>query len=300
MKKFAIYTALIGDYDNIQQPEITDERFDYYLFTDECNEKQIGVWNVRRVDYTNVDKTRIARWVKTHPELLLSEYQATLWIDANLQITSDFLYNRVSELYEQGVQLSSVYHPYRHCIYDEAYNVYGLDDEQTIFKWCHYLRSVNYPRQNGLYETNVLYRINDEQIHKVDELWWETICQYSRRDQLSLNYALWKIPIEQTFIFPQGEHVDNSLNIRKIAHTRTAKLHGRRGIKETFWEHARCRCRNGMEEKAEQFRDFHYWLYGLNPKVAKILLHLWGVYATVIYGTIIKFRAYKRHKKNAE
>jgi len=51
-----------------------------------------------------------------------------------------------------------------------------------------------------------------------------------------------------------------------------------------------------MEEKACAFREFHYWLYGLNPTVAKVLLHLWGVYATAVYGTIIKFRAYKRHK----
>ena len=227
---------------------------------------------------------------------MLPQYPATLWIDANLQITSDFLYARVLELFENSVSLASVYHPYRHCIYDEAYRVYGLDSEKTIFEWCHYLRNEGYPRNNGLYETNVLYRKNDKQVQEIDELWWNTICQHSRRDQLSFNYVLWKLPVEQTYIFPKGEHVDNSQNIRKIAHTNTAEEHGRRGIKETFLEHARCRCRDGMEEKADQFREFHYWLYGLNPVVAKVLLHLWGVYATVVYGVIIKYRAYKRHK----
>lgn len=296
MKQFAIYTALIGGYDRILQPKVIDNRFDYYLFTDDSKETQIGVWKVRHVEYSNIDKTRIARWVKTHPKKLLSDYKATLWIDANLQITSQFLYDRVVELNKTGIQFASVEHPYRRCIYDEAYNVYGLDNEQTIFDWCQYLRKVNYPRANGLYETNVLYRKNDNDIHKVDELWWNIICSYSRRDQLSLNYVLWKLPVKQELILPRGEHVDNSQHIRKNAHTKTAKQYGRRSIRETFWEHARCRCRNGMEEKAEQFQKFHYWLYGLNPVIAKILLHIWGVYATIVYGTIIKFRAYQRHK----
>ena len=51
-----------------------------------------------------------------------------------------------------------------------------------------------------------------------------------------------------------------------------------------------------MEEKIEQFREFHYWLYGLNPIVARVLLYLWGVYAMLVYGAIIKFRTKKRNK----
>jgi hypothetical protein len=51
-----------------------------------------------------------------------------------------------------------------------------------------------------------------------------------------------------------------------------------------------------MEEKKEQFKKFHYWLYGLNPSIAHILLCLWGWYTLVVYGAIIKYRAYKRHQ----
>ena len=239
----------------------------------------------------------MARYVKTHPGELLSEYEGTLWIDGSLQITSDYIYNQCVTMYKQGVHLASVMHPKRDCIYDEAYVVYGLDNEKAIFEWCHYLRKNNYPRHNGLFESGLLYRRNDSLMSRINEMWWNILNYHSRRDQLSLNYVLWKNPqIKTALLLPEGESVWNSKAIIIHRHQMSATEKGRRGIKETFWEHARFRCRNGMEEKTDQFREFHYWLYGLNPIIAKTLLHIWGVYATVVYGIIIKCRAYKRHK----
>ena len=120
-KQFVIYSACIGSYDNISQPKYIDDRFDYILFTDELKEKHIGVWEVRKVDYSNSDKTRIARYVKTHPHTLLPQYKATVWLDANLEISSSFIYERCIELCESKTQLASIKHPTRDCIYDEAY-----------------------------------------------------------------------------------------------------------------------------------------------------------------------------------
>ena len=91
MNKFAIYTACIGGYDNILQPKVIDERFDYFLFTNDVKEESVGVWQVRKVAYSNPDMTRIARYVKTHPEELLPEYEATLWLDSSLQIISQYI-----------------------------------------------------------------------------------------------------------------------------------------------------------------------------------------------------------------
>ncbi|MBQ9706214.1 MAG: DUF616 domain-containing protein [Paludibacteraceae bacterium] len=296
MNKIAIYTALIGNYDSIHQPSTTDDRFDYFLFTDDVTESQAGVWQIRKVDYTNKDSTRVARYVKTHPHALLPDYKATLWIDASIEIVSPYIYERCIEMMKIGVQLASIKHPWRDCIYDEAFVVYGLEEERKIMSWCHKLRIEGYPRHNGLYESGVLFRTNDEDIIQFNDDWWNIILHYTRRDQLGLNYLLWNKQIKQDYILPQGEHVANSVNIRIRKHNNSSQLHGRRGIKESFWEHARCRCRGGMKEKTEQFKNFHYWLYGLNPIVAKVLLHLWGMYATLVYGTIIKIRAYKKHK----
>jgi hypothetical protein len=74
MSKYVIYSALVGAYDTIFQPEVVDDRFDFVLFTYEVKEDHVGVWKIRPIVYQNADSTRVARYVKMHPEDLLPEY----------------------------------------------------------------------------------------------------------------------------------------------------------------------------------------------------------------------------------
>ena len=85
-KKYAIYTAMVGGYDEIMQPMVVDDWFDYFLFSNDIKEDRVGVWQVRPIAYTHPDNTRICRFVKTHPEELLQGYEFSIWMDANIQI----------------------------------------------------------------------------------------------------------------------------------------------------------------------------------------------------------------------
>lgn len=229
MNRFAIYTACIGGYDNIVQPEVIDERFDYILFTDDVKGQRIGVWQVLHVEYTNTDKTRVARYVKTHPHELLPQYKATLWMDANVQIVSKKIYDRFVLLYEQNIDVASICHPFRNCIYDEAFEVsyskkYGrLEHDYIAIDWCHHIYKEQYPRHNGLYETNILFRRNIDIVNKANDLWWQCINKYSKRDQLSCNYALWKNKIKMEYYLPVGEHAQHSNDVRYIAHDQVSR-----------------------------------------------------------------------------
>lgn len=247
MKQFAVYTALIGGYDEIHQPLVVDERFDYILFSDEVMSDKVGVWQICKVDYKNADKTRIARYVKTHPEELLPEYKATLWLDSNIQIVAPFVYERVLELYNKGVYVATIKHPSRNCAYDEAFevsysNVYGqLEHDITALKWCRIMYENNYPEQNGLCETNILYRLNDKIVGCVDDLWWQCINDFSKRDQLSFNYSLWKNNVEVKYFLPGCEHAKNSSNFSYYGHNKVSK---RKQVKQKFWEKLRYRAVN--------------------------------------------------------
>lgn len=247
MKQFAIYTACIGGYDNIVQPEVINESFDYILFTDEVNVERIGVWQVRNVEYTNSDKTRIARYVKTHPHELLSQYKATLWMDANVQIVSKKIYDRFVLLYEQNMDVASICHPFRNCIYDEAFEVsyskkYGrLEHDYIAIDWCHHIYKEQYPRHNGLYETNILFRRNIDIVNKANDLWWQCINKYSKRDQLSCNYALWKNKIKMEYYLPVGEHAQHSNGVRYIPHDQVSR---RKIVKADFFEQWRYKAVN--------------------------------------------------------
>ncbi len=212
MKQFAIYTAIVGGYDTIQQPLVIDDRFDYILFSDCIEAESIGVWQVRGIDYKNDIQVKIARYVKTHPHILLAEYNATLWIDAAVLIKSYYVYQRVIELYNQKVLLASHIHPERDCIYEEMFTVldYKFETEETLLYWGHELRKHHYPTHNGLCETRVMYRINNETISSFNEQWWYCIEKYSRRDQLSFNYVLTELKIPFISFLPAGVSVRDS------------------------------------------------------------------------------------------
>lgn len=255
MNRFAIFTACIGGYDDILQPKVVDDRFDFFLFTNEVREERIGVWHVRKVDYSNPDMTRIARYVKTHPEELLPEYEASLWLDANIQITSPFIYERFIELYERGFEVSSIQHPERDCIYDEAFEVVrlGWEFDKLAYNWCRKICKEHYPRHNGLIETGILFRKKSITIEKADELWWKCINSFSKRDQLSFNYVLWKYTIQCNYFLPNKEYARKSTHVKYIYHSKNAS---RKLLKLKKSEQVRYRYRINNEEKAK--KQWHF------------------------------------------
>ena len=225
-KKYVIYTAMVGGYDEIMQPVVVDDRFDYILFSNDIKEDRVGVWQVRPIAYTNPDNTRICRYVKTHPEELLPGYEASVWMDSNIRIMTSAVYERIVELYESDSLIASMNHPLRDCIYDEAFEVMYIryEGEKVVVDWCHKLRKENYPKHNGLYETNVMFRKhNVSLISETNVMWWDCIEKYSKRDQLSFNYVLWKLEVKCEYFLGKHKCVHNSTDFSYIEHQNIGK-----------------------------------------------------------------------------
>ena len=105
--KFVIYTVMVGDYGSIHQPIAVDDRFDYILFSNDINQSNVGIWQVRSIpEVVKNDNKRLSRYPKTHPETLLSEYDASLYIDANIQIADSWVYKRIIECFEKKIRHS--------------------------------------------------------------------------------------------------------------------------------------------------------------------------------------------------
>lgn len=290
MNKFVIYTAVIGNYDEILQPQVIDDRFDYVLFSNEIEEKQIGVWQVRPITYVNDIQTKIARYVKTHPEELLPEYDISVWMDANIQIASSDFYLRVCELSDNKTILSTVKHPKLTCIYQEMLvMVYGrYEKESVVVDWGHFLRKENYPRDNGIVETGVLFRNHSvPAIKDFDEQWWWCIDNYSRRDQLSFNYVLWKLKLQFEPFFENGITVRNSrmVNYEEIHSNETKKW-----INLGKWEAWLGRYVSHNRSRSDQIERLYYWIYGTR------FPHFW----TFVFGQLFRVKdiIVRRFSKN--
>lgn len=233
MKKYVLYTAEVGNYDEIIQPLIIDSDFDYILFSDDVSQDKIGIWQVRKIPYCNSDNIRVNRWVKLHPHLLLPEYEYSLYHDANVIIDSFNYYKRIKELISKGVLIASMSHHERRCIYEEAFTIMfnRLDSNNKILNEVEHLKKAGYPPNNGLNEANcILRKHNDTTIIQVNEDWWNMISTYSRRDQMSFNYAAWKNSIDINLIYPPGQNTRNSLEIHATSHKKQNK-----SIRHAIW-----------------------------------------------------------------
>ena len=217
---------MVGGYDEIMQPLVVDDRFDYILFSNDIKEDRVGVWQVKSIAYTNPDNTRICRYVKTHPEELLLGYEASVWMDSNIRIVTSSVYEHIIELYESGSLIASMNHPERDCVYDEAFEVMYLrfEQERVAVNWCCKIRIEKYPKHNGLYETNVMFRVHtNEKIQAFDAMWWDCIEKFSKRDQLSFNYVLWKVDLECDYFLDKSLNARNSEDFSIVTHKNEGK-----------------------------------------------------------------------------
>ncbi len=259
-KLYVIYTAIVGGYDVVRQPLVVDNRFDYLLFSNDIKEQRVGVWQIKPIPYSNQIKTKIARWVKTHPEELLSKYKASLWHDANVTITNQCIYNRFIELYKRNTAVASVKHPSWDCVYEELFRVldFRYESEKMALKWGHELRKRDFPKHAGLIETNLLYRLHlCDDVKEMDALWWNYIEKYSRRDQLSFPLVLKELGMRCDYFLPEGKTVRNFEGTEFVRHsnetTKFAPNEKPAWLMHHYYKH---------HEDKEKVSNLYYWIYG--------------------------------------
>lgn len=196
--KSCIYTAITNNYDDLEQIRTyfhVNPEWDYICYTDNeeyIKRKTIGIWEIRPLAFSSLDGTRNNRWHKLHPHLLFPEYEESIYIDSNINILSGKIFSIVDGTTKT---LMLPKHWRDTCVYKEYDVVRGtnLDFPQIIDSELRLIEDAGMPKNYGLTENNVMYRRhNNPQIIKIMEEWWEMISTYSKRDQLSLPFILWK------------------------------------------------------------------------------------------------------------
>lgn len=255
MKEFVIYTVLVGGYDDVLQPKVVDDRFDYILFSNDFKEPRQGVWTVREIPrVVENDNKRLSRYPKTHPETLLADYKASLYIDANIQIQDQWVYDRFIELYSQNTEFAGIQLVLtgRDCIYEHSFDMCQVlvEHDYVAVRQCHKLYELGFPRHFGLNENNIIYRIHTEKMKRTDEEWWDWILSYSARDQFSYMYCLWKNNVEIKYFLPEGEDSRNGIHFRLINHNGNLNVIKSKVIKRSFIEKLRIKSRSYEIDKS--------------------------------------------------
>ena len=181
-----VYTANYGGKNKFGEPEIADswsKDLKLVYFTDQPFESD--VWDVVTEKKTG-DSHRLAKWYKINSHELFPG-EPTLWLDSSIKLLEDptrFLQgwdNILVRIHRQG---DDVYEEAAACIES------GKGDSETINAQVAEYRKQRFPEKSGLYINGILFRKPTEATTRLNKAWWEQICKYSSRDQISLPYVL--------------------------------------------------------------------------------------------------------------
>ena len=187
VNRLAIYTALTGDYDNVQEILYKEDGVDYILFTNNPNVKS-KTWKVVLVE-SELDNVLLSREIKMLPHKYLgAEYDTSIYIDANALI-----YGELSLLvtYLQGTKTFAVSkHGERNSVKDEVEAIgrqlKHINIDAARQQYQRYVAD-GFDVSVGLAECSILVRKhNDKKLQEVMEMWWSEFLNGIRRDQISL------------------------------------------------------------------------------------------------------------------
>ena len=202
-KRKVIYTCLTGEYDLLVNYHCISDDYDYVCFTDNpalLRLKTYGVWQLQPLVFSELDNSRNSRWHKMHPYELFPQYEESVWIDSNINILTDYIFNLIKNTKEDFILPKHFYHD---CIYDELkFIVQCKKDSADHMKALYDLYTEqDLPHHLGAPETNLLYRKHhNEKIIKMMRMWWDMIVRYSNRDQASFMYVMWKNKVSPCWI----------------------------------------------------------------------------------------------------
>lgn len=181
--KVVLYSCIVNRRDRPKVIEFRDD-IQYVLFSDE--EIIAPGWDVRPIVWVNDDPVRTSRYHKHHPFVLFPDAEYTIWLDA-----THYPYTSILGLLTDN-DITLMKHFSRTTVKEEVKACVNMDSPEVMQRQYHDYLKEGFLDDMGLYSTTCLVRKNTERTKSFQRMWWENICKYSRRDQLSFPYCLWK------------------------------------------------------------------------------------------------------------
>lgn len=191
----AIYTCIVGDYDEVHEPLIISEQYDYYLISDKKPDNlQIYQW----IDINDIVPEWVTynakknRYCKINGNFIFSEYKYSVYIDGCVTIIKDIahVFGRIGK---SGMAFHR--HPTEQCIYKEGLIcIMKKFDDENLIRWqMAQYRKEKMPAEYGQIAGGIIVRENNHPVvQEIMRYWWHEVFTKSYRDQLSFMYCLWK------------------------------------------------------------------------------------------------------------
>lgn len=207
MRNIAIYTVITGDYDTIKQPQVITPGAEYFLFTNNQEIEEAGIWKVVYLDEPEFNNILLSRKVKMLAHKYLpSEYDMSIYLDADMLIKAN-----LSKLFEllndDNVLMAAFRHSYCTSVRAEIEYLIrrGVVDPAIVEnQWQRYLEW-GFRDDIGVTENGILIRRhNHPRVVKLMEHWWQEYLNGCLRDQVSLMPCIYKCGFMPHLKFIEG------------------------------------------------------------------------------------------------
>lgn len=211
-----IYTGITGGYDIPTDNFKKRNGYEYHMFFDKPTYVKSWECYIHKFqDDIRLTDQKKQRYLKTHPHMLFPENEIVVYIDANTTIDQK-LYDYIEENKDYPVTFKK--HPERDCIYDEIKEccLRGKEEREMCELVYNKYTYENYPKHNGLFENNIIIsHPANPQVKEIFENWWKEIYWFSKRDQFSLNYVLWKYNLSDIVNVAVSDDFHPKIHIRQ-------------------------------------------------------------------------------------
>ena len=222
--KIAVLTSSIGS-TQLLDP-IPFDGVDYHAFVDyeDDNTSWIKHSIIPFSSDVRYKNRRDAKVYKVLPFAFLPDYDYYFWIDSTHTLQANP--QEVISKYLTNSDIAVFKHPQRNCIYIEGEFVKQIkfDHPNLLEDQLEFYKDMCYPKNNGLYELPVRVQRNTKLTQQMGWMWWEQICMFSSRDQISFPFVCHQLGIKPS-ILPgvantiQGNEIMPQLTISN--HSRT-------------------------------------------------------------------------------
>ena len=160
-------------------------------------------WNVIYIEDSDLSNVLLARKVKIlGNELINKKYDILVWIDAAVEFVkpiNDFVKNFMGKndsfvCFKHGMR-NSIEEEMNACLRFRKENIENINSLKKFYK------KEDYKYDNGLIESTVyIKRPTDKIVIETMNLWYKMVFNYSKRDQLSFNYCIYKTNLKVKWI----------------------------------------------------------------------------------------------------
>lgn len=222
-ERIAVYTAVFGGYDRLQEPLFCPDNVDYFVFTDgqiPAGSRWTRLPWEGKADPALTDAGK-NRYLKMFPNLLFPEYAYSVYVDGNILVTADLT---ALAMRARGFPVALHMHKDRDCVYEEidACIAKGKDTPEALNAQRAALREMGIPEHWGLLEAPVIARRHHDPLCiRIMESWWDCFCAGSKRDQIALISCLWELGIQPRQLGALGENLLKSSQFIWCPHEKT-------------------------------------------------------------------------------